>query len=64
MKLRCRLFGHTFVDNFKYRKCLTCGLVQKKVLTPLHRELDENAKTILLMEAELLLLMAEKENDI
>lgn len=63
MNLRCRIFGHTFVDSFKYRTCLRCGVKIKRVLTGLHREVDENAKIILILEAEFLLHTAETEHN-
>jgi|GEM_PF-5505812 hypothetical protein len=62
MNLRCLLFGHAFIDGFKYRRCLRCGLTQKKVLKGMEQELDNNAKIILELETDYLIQKSQIEN--
>ena len=63
MSVRCWLFGHAFVDGFKYRRCLRCGLTQRRVLKGIEKELDNNAKIILELETDYLIQKSQYENN-
>jgi len=61
MSLRCRIFGHQWLDLFKHRRCLRCGKTEKKILKGIVKELDANASEILELETDLLLIKARQE---
>lgn len=61
MNFYCWLFGHTFVESFKYKTCLRCGLRQKKILKGIAKELDLSAKMELDIYTELLLIKAKHD---
>lgn len=61
MSIRCYLFGHAFIDGFKYRKCLRCGKIEKKVLKGIYKELDKTAQMELEIYCELLIIKARHD---